>query len=109
MSITNDTKLIEIIKAFPEFGKYIGFLPVNNGHINDTFVIEYEDENGKTLQYLLQRINTNVFKKPVELMENIIGVTEFLKKKIISFKKQITDIYIIDYGCGMDVKTIQNC
>lgn len=23
--------------------------------------------------------------------------------------KQITDIYIIDYGCGMDVKTIQNC
>lgn len=82
MSITNDTKLIEIIKAFPEFGKYIGFHPVNNGHINDTFVIEYEDENGKTLQYLLQRINTNVFKKPVELMENIIGVTEFLKKKI---------------------------
>ena len=40
MSITNDTKLIEIIKAFPEFGKYIGFHPVNNGHINDTFVIE---------------------------------------------------------------------
>lgn len=23
--------------------------------------------------------------------------------------EQITDIYIIDYGCGMDISTIQNC
>ena len=46
-----------------------------NGHINDTYVLE----DGK---YILQRINTNIFKNPDELMENVLNVTEFLKKKI---------------------------
>ncbi|MBE6802982.1 MAG: aminoglycoside phosphotransferase family protein [Ruminococcaceae bacterium] len=82
MSITSNTNLIEIIKAFPEFGKYIGYRPITDGHINDTYVIKYETENGECLQYLLQRINVNVFKKPVELMENVCGVTSFLREKI---------------------------
>ena len=46
-----------------------------NGHINDTYVLE----DGKLI---LQRINTNIFKNPEELMENVVNVTEFLKKKI---------------------------
>lgn len=82
MSITSNTNLIEIIKAFPEFGKYIGYRPITDGHINDTYVVKYETENGECLQYLLQRINVNVFKKPVELMENVCGVTSFLREKI---------------------------
>lgn len=82
MSITNETNLIEIIKAFPEFGKYIGYKPVSEGHINDTYIVEYEMEDGSVSRYLLQRINVNVFKKPVELMENVCGVTSFLREKI---------------------------
>lgn len=82
MSITSSTNLIEIIKAYPEFGKYIGYRPITDGHINDTYVIKYETANGECLQYLLQRINVNVFKKPIELMENVCGVTSFLREKI---------------------------
>ncbi len=82
MSITNDTNLIEIIKAFPEYGKYVGFRPVTDGHINDTYIVKYEAVDGTILRYLLQRINVNVFKKPVELMENVCGVTSFLREKI---------------------------
>lgn len=82
MSITSNTNLIEIIKAFPEFGKYIGYRPITDGHINDTYVVKYETADGECLQYLLQRINVNVFKKPVELMENVCGVTSFLREKI---------------------------
>jgi hypothetical protein len=44
-----------------------------NGHINDTFLIEC----GK--RYILQRMNTTVFLHPVELMENIYGVTEYIR------------------------------
>ena len=47
-----------------------------NGHINDTYCTEKP-------KYILQRINTNVFKNPDELMQNIENVTEFLRKKII--------------------------
>lgn len=46
-----------------------------NGHINDTYRIEGTD-------YILQRINTSVFTRPAELMENIDNVTAFLRKKI---------------------------
>lgn len=49
-----------------------------NGHINDTFLVETDAEN-----YILQRINHEVFKNPEGLMRNIYGVTEFLKKKLL--------------------------
>lgn len=82
MSMTNSTNLLEIIDAFPKFGKYIGYKPVTDGHINDTYIVEYERGNNDVVSYLLQRINTNVFKNPVGLMENVCGVTSFLREKI---------------------------
>ena len=49
--------------------------PYGNGHINDTYCVTYP-------RYILQRINTGIFKNPDELMENIENVTSFLRKKI---------------------------
>ena len=34
------------------------------------------------LKVILQRMNNEVFEKPVELMENIINVTSYLKERI---------------------------
>lgn len=45
-----------------------------SGHINDTYCASY-DQAGLRLRYILQRINTNVFRTPVALMENIERVT----------------------------------
>lgn len=47
-----------------------------NGHINDTYLVQPNE-------YILQRINTNIFKKPYELMENIENVTGFIREKIL--------------------------
>ena len=47
-----------------------------NGHINDTYLCEGNPG------FILQRINTNIFKNPDDVMENIFNVTEHLKKKI---------------------------
>ena len=47
-----------------------------NGHINETYLCEGNPG------FILQKINTNIFKKPDEVMENIYNVTEHLKKKI---------------------------
>ena len=67
-----------------------------SGHINDTYLVE----NSK--KYILQRINTNIFKNPDRLMENIVNVTEFLKKKIIENggdpeRETLTVIYTKDH------------
>ena len=51
--------------------------PYGNGHINGTYCVEVP-------RLLLQRINTDVFKDPDALMENIENVTEFLRKKIVA-------------------------
>lgn len=66
-----------------------------NGHINDTYIV-----HSKT-NYILQRINKNVFKDPPAVMENIKGVTEFLRKKIIAAggdpdRETLTLIYTTD-------------
>ena len=48
-----------------------------HGHINVTYVIPAPDG----ARYILQRVNKNVFKKPVELMENVAAVTNYLSAR----------------------------
>lgn len=45
-----------------------------SGHINDTYRATY-DQAGLKVRYIHQRVNENVFKKPVEVMENVARVT----------------------------------
>ena len=73
----------EVLTAFqlPEAGLK-ELAPYGSGHINDTFRVTYETEKGQR-RYILQRMNKNIFEKPVELMENIVHVTEWIKKKAI--------------------------
>ena len=61
------------IQSQPLYCKNFG-----HGHINYTFLIT--TDNGS--QYILQRINTHVFKQPVQLMENVIAVTEHIRAKV---------------------------
>jgi len=53
-----------------------------NGHINDTFLVSPRIQYWADACYILQRINTTVFRNPDALMENITGVTDFLRKDI---------------------------
>ena len=48
-----------------------------HGHINVTYVIPAPDG----ARYILQRVNKNVFKQPVELMENVAAVTNYLAER----------------------------
>lgn len=75
-------ELIEnIIMQFQTEGKLISYNRHGNGHINDTFLLTYENDREKK-RYILQRINTNIFKEPEKLMANIVRVTSFLKEEI---------------------------
>lgn len=63
--------------AFQIKGNPIGTERFGQGHINDTLKLETDTGNF----YVLQRINPYVFRKPVELMENVCAVTEFIRTK----------------------------
>ena len=49
-----------------------------HGHINHT--LKVTTDTGA--EYVLQRINTYVFKEPVRLMENVSAVTDFLRRRV---------------------------
>ena len=72
----------EIAPKFALEGTLTEAIPYGSGHINDTVRLTCELENGKQKRYILQRMNDDIFKNPVELMENVMNVTSFLRKKI---------------------------
>lgn len=82
MNYTNDEKLLKIVDSFPFEGELVEIKPTGSGHINSTFLVTCSDSN-MNYQYILQLINPNVFKKPDELMSNVMNVTSFLRNKII--------------------------
>ena len=82
METLNKDIIIEVADALQLEGRVLNAKPYGSGHINDTFAVECERKDGSIKRYILQRINTNVFKNPVQVMENIVGVTNYLGKLI---------------------------
>ena len=85
MSTVNEKcgKIDEAIEAFGIKGRLLTKQPYGNGYINDTFLLTYQLPNGERKRYILQRMNHSIFKKPEELMENVAGVTEYLRQVIV--------------------------
>ena len=76
-----DKDIVEVCRHFNIMGEPVSQGVFTDGHINSTLLLEF-NEDGEAKKYLIQGVNTHVFKNPKELMENIVSVTSFLKKKI---------------------------
>ena len=70
----------EAVDAFALPGCPTACVPYGSGHINDTFLLRMDTPDGNR-PYILQRLNHTVYRKPEEVMENILGVTVFLRKR----------------------------
>jgi len=72
-------------------GEVKEYSQITNGHINETYYVLIE--NGQHINpYVFQKVNTNVFKNPVSVMNNIMMIDNFIKNnnkksvcKIIAF------------------------
>ena len=73
--------LREVCHAFDLRGDYVIGVPFGTGHINDTFAVTY-DQGGTLVRYIVQRLNTNIFRQPEQLMENFERVTGHIRNKI---------------------------
>jgi len=62
-------------------GDFVSAEPYGSGHINDTYCVRF-NQAGTLVRYILQRINHQIFKDPVALMENIQRVTSHLSAKV---------------------------
>jgi Ser/Thr protein kinase RdoA (MazF antagonist) len=101
--------LIKILQNFFEKGAYTEgsffFETLQSGHINETFKVGVGSEN-----YILQRINTNIFPEPQKIMENIETVATHLKSKsyprsILGFVKTKSGQSLVETGVENGVYT----
>ena len=70
-------KLNGILSRFLFDGDFKSLTAIDEGHINTTYFADFT--KGK---YIIQKINTSVFKSPDELMHNITSVTEHLSSTL---------------------------
>lgn len=71
-----NSTVMEALRAYSSIGEVTEVTPYGNGHINRTYLVVAD---GK--KYILQKINSYVFKDPYGVMENIKGVTDHIRRK----------------------------
>lgn len=71
----------DLFSAWNWHGTVASFTPYGEGHINQTYVVKMLTAAG-IKRYILQRINIDTFTDPDALMENICGITDYLREKI---------------------------
>lgn len=76
MRKTQNSLSIKITNRFQLEGKVKEITNFGQGLVNKTFLVKTSQKN-----YIIQKINHFVFKKPYELMENVNTVTKHLKNK----------------------------
>src|ERR1041385_3333544 len=79
MTLKHDLRAVAA--QFEMWGQFRSAESYGSGHINDTYCVVF-DQAGTTTRYIIQRINHNIFKQPVALMENIQRVTTHLASKM---------------------------
>jgi len=79
MQLKHDVRAVA--RHFEIVGDYLAAASYGSGHINDTYCVNF-DQGGQSVRYIFQRINHNIFKTPVALMENVQRVTAHLAAKV---------------------------
>lgn len=84
-TIQKDSGLDDLIRAvtrhFNIDGEFGGAEPYGSGHINDSYCAVFHN-NGRRVRYIVQRMNHNIFKNPIAVMENIQRVTAHLAHQL---------------------------
>lgn len=77
----------EIFAQFQLYGNFVIAVPYGSGHINDTYLLT-ADQGGALVRYIVQRLNTGIFRQPAALMDNFVAVTRHIDHKIRLAKMQ---------------------
>ncbi len=76
-----DKTICDICKGFKIPGTYLSYEEITVGNVNKTYKVTYQEANGTLKSYVVQQLNTYVFKNPIQVMENIEKITEYIREK----------------------------
>jgi Ser/Thr protein kinase RdoA (MazF antagonist) len=70
-----------IAERFMVSGSVIDVCEFGNGNINDTYLVSVDTDGTNEKQFVLQRINSRVFKQPMLIMQNMRVFTEHMRRR----------------------------
>lgn len=76
-----ETKIRNVCREFKIKGEYLSYEEITIGNVNKTYKVNFRNDDGSMSSYVVQEVNTYVFKSPEQVMENIANVTEFIQSK----------------------------
>lgn len=79
----NEAILEEVIAAYDFPATLLGAVRYGQGHINDTFCVLCQPQEGDCVRFILQGLSSAAFPHPEELMENFVGITSYLRQQVI--------------------------
>ncbi|MGI6716719.1 MAG: phosphotransferase enzyme family protein [Eubacteriales bacterium] len=85
---------INVLENFRLEGKTVYCERYGNGHINETYRVV--TDTGR--EYILQKINKNVFKRPDLLMENVNNVCRHISNKVADKRSALSLVDTMDGG-----------
>ncbi len=83
MRPAEEEKYIEVAKHFVPDEIIVSAKRYGSGNINSTVLVQVQSDQDGIKKYILQAINTEIFKNPTALMNNIVLVTSYLKEQIV--------------------------
>ncbi len=75
------TELKRVCNEFCIKGSFDSYVELKQGNVNSTYKVHFTQADGTPKEYIVQRLNTFVFKQPIQVMENIDKVTEHIRAK----------------------------
>ena len=79
-----DAGIPGILEAYDFPGTLLGAVRYGQGHINDTFCVVCQPQEGDAIRFILQGLSLAAFPRPQELMANFVGITGYLREKILA-------------------------
>ena len=72
----------EILENYDLPKTVLGAAKYGQGHINDTYCVVCQPQEGDCIRYILQGMSTVAFKEPHKLIENFLRITSYLQEQI---------------------------
>ena len=79
-----ESVLQDVLSAYDFPATLVGAVRYGQGHINDTFCVLCQPQEGDCIRFILQGLSSAAFPHPEELMENFIGITGYLRDKVMA-------------------------
>ena len=98
----NDLLIHQYLTAFSRNEQVLNWKPFGHGHINDTFLIQTTKDDAP--DFILQRKNHHVFKNVPGMLNNIVSVTDHIRKRLIAEGEAEPDRKVMNYLSATDGK-----